>query len=100
VSTPSGVHDRGGQPTDEPIDRREHAPADWELLVDALLQVLSAKGVMTVDELRRGIEQMDPGRYEAAAYYERWITSIERILVEKGVLAPVEIDRRAAELAG
>ena len=31
-----GVHDRGGLPTDEPIDRSEHTLEDWEILTDAL----------------------------------------------------------------
>jgi len=30
------VHDRGGWPTSEPIDRTEHEHEDWELLTDAL----------------------------------------------------------------
>ena len=94
------VHDRGGRPTSEPIDRTEHALADWELLADALLQSLVRNRVMTVDELRRGIESMPPAEYEAAAYYERWLSSIERILVEKGVVEPEDIEQKLAELAG
>jgi nitrile hydratase len=90
------VHDRGGVPTDEPIDRREHELADWELLVDALLGTLSRAGVMNVDELRRGIESMPPDEYRTASYYERWLYSLETILGEKGVLAPGELDGRIA----
>ena len=90
------VHDRGGRPTSEPIDRSEHELADWELLADALMQSLVRNGVMTVDELRRGIESMPPGEYEAAGYYERWVYSIEHLLAEKGVVAPEEIDGKLA----
>ena len=93
------VHDRGGWPTSEPIDKSEHALADWELLADALQQSLLRNGVMTVDEFRRGIESMPPEGYEAAGYYERWVYSLERILVEKGVIAPGEIDRKLGERA-
>ena len=88
------VHDRGGWPTDAPIDRSEHDLADWELLTDALVHVLAGKGLMNVDELRRGIESMPPDEYERASYYERWLYSIETILGEKGVLAPGELDAR------
>jgi hypothetical protein len=88
------VHDRGGRVTDDPIDRSEHELADWELLTDALVGALGARGVMNVDELRRGIESMPAGAYERAAYYERWLFSVETILVEKGVLAPGEVDGR------
>jgi hypothetical protein len=90
------VHDRGGWPTDAPIDRSEHELADWELLTDALVGALGARGLMNVDELRRGIESMPPDEYERASYYERWLFSAERILTEKGVLAAGELDRRLA----
>ena len=90
------MHDRGGRPTDAPIDRSEHELADWELLTDALVGALGRHGVMTVDQLRRGIESMPPDEYERASYYERWIYSVEAILAEKGVLEPGELERKLA----
>ena len=80
------MHDRGAWPTEAPIDREEHELADWEVLMDAIVNVLAAKGVMNVDELRRGIESMPPDEYERASYYERWLYSVETVLAEKGVL--------------
>lgn len=88
------MHDRGGQPNDIPIDRGEHELADWELLTDALVRVLGRRGLMNVDQLRRGIESMPPDEYERASYYERWLYSVETVLTEKGVLAPGELDAR------
>jgi len=88
------VHDRGGVPTGEPIDRTEHELEDWEVLTDALAGALGRAGVMNVDELRRGIESMPPGEYERASYYERWLFSLEANLTEKGVIAPGELDAR------
>ncbi len=90
------MHDRGGRPTAEPIDRSEHELADWELLTDALFGALGGQGLMNVDELRRGIESMPPDEYEHASYYERWLFSIETVLTEKGVLAAGELDTRLA----
>jgi nitrile hydratase subunit beta len=90
------VHDRGGWPTDAPIDRTEHELADWELLTDALVDALGRTGVMNVDELRRAIESMPLAEYEAASYYERWLFAAETVLEEKGILAPGELDRRTA----
>lgn len=92
------VHDRGGWPTDEPIDRQEHEWADWERQTQSLRTVLDQKGIMNVDELRRGIESIDPAEYESSTYFERWSASIETVLVEKGVLTTDEIDERAAAL--
>lgn len=90
------AHDRGGWPTNAPIDRTEHELADWEMLMDAIVGTLARRGVMNVDELRRGIESMEPADYEAAAYYERWLVATETILAKKGVLSPDEIDERLA----
>ena len=90
------MHDRGGWPTDAPIDRTEHDLADWELLADALVGALGRQGLMNVDELRRGIESMPPDEYERASYYERWVYSVETILAEKGVLESGELERRLA----
>jgi hypothetical protein len=80
------VHDRGGWPTDQSIDRAEHELADWEVLMDAIVGTLGANGVMNVDELRRGIEGMPPDEYERASYYERWLYSVETVLAEKELL--------------
>jgi hypothetical protein len=86
------VNDRGGWPSDAPIDRSEYELADWEVLTDALVGALAMNGVMNVDELRRGIESMPRGEYERASYYERWLFSAETILTEKGILQPGELD--------
>jgi hypothetical protein len=96
VSETRAVHDRGGWSSEERIDRTEHELADWELLTDALVGALGGRGVIGVDELRRGIESMPSGDYERASYYERWLYSLELLLCEKGVLRPGELERRAA----
>ena len=57
---------------------------------------LTRRGVMNVDQLRRGIESMAPADYERASYYERWLFSIETRLAEEGVVAPGELDARLA----
>jgi nitrile hydratase subunit beta len=90
------VHDRGGWPTDAPIDRTEHELADWEVLMDAIANALEDRGVMNVDEMRRGVESMPAAEYETASYYERWLFSVEAVLTEKGILAPGELDERVA----
>ena len=90
------IHDRGGWPSEGPIDRSEHELADWEILTDSLVGALGARGVITVDELRRGIESMPPAAYEQASYYERWLYSLELLLREKGVLEAGELERKAA----
>jgi nitrile hydratase subunit beta len=90
------AHDRGGWPTDAPIDRSEHELADWEVLMDAIVGALGQHGLMNVDELRRAIESMEPAAYESASYYERWLFAAETVLAEKGVVSSGELDARLA----
>ena len=92
------IHDRGGWPTDEPIDQSDHNLMDWESRVDAMRGVLGEKGYVGVDELRRAIEGLDKDRYESLSYYERWAAAVETLLIEKNVLTAEEIDRKAAQL--
>ncbi len=94
-----GVHDRGGWPNAGPINKTEHDLSMWEKRTDALLVLLSSpkRQLVRVDELRRGIESLPPDAYEKMSYYERWISSIEALLIEKGVLTKEEIDRKAEE---
>jgi hypothetical protein len=74
-----------------PIERQEHDHAPWEKKVDAIMRALVAARLITVDELRRGIEELGPGIYDELSYYERWITSITNLLLEERVLTPSEI---------
>jgi len=94
------VHDRGGWPDAGPINKAEHDFSLWEKRTDALLMLLTSpeKRVMRVDELRRAIESLAPDAYEKLGYYERWITAVEALMIEKGILTREEIDRKVAEL--
>ncbi len=92
-------HDMGGEPAG-PVERVEHDYALWEKRVDAILRLLVSPQckVMTVDELRRGVEQLGPGAYDELTYYQRWIASIGNNLLEKGVITVDELGRRLAEV--
>ena len=93
-------HDMGGEPAG-PVDRTEHEHAPWEKRVDALLRLLAdrERRIMTVDELRRGIEELGPGAYDELSYYQRWIASIGNNLLEKGVISVDELGERLAAVA-
>jgi hypothetical protein len=94
---PHGVHDLGGLPAGA-VPREEHELAFWEKRVDAMLWLLARKRLMTVDELRRGIESLPPEDYRRMSYYERWTASIARIMVEHGVVTEAELDARMAAI--
>jgi hypothetical protein len=91
-------HDLGGLMAG-PICQAQHDYALWEKRVDAILVLLAGKGVMTVDELRHGIESLGADQYERLSYYERWIASIARALAARGVITTDELGRRMAEVA-
>jgi hypothetical protein len=90
-------HDLGGLPAG-PVDLGEHAHAPWEKRTHAMLWLLTRRGVMTVDELRRGIESLGSAEYDRLGYYERWITSITQTLQQKGILTTDELGRKLAEI--
>ena len=62
-------------------------------------EVLDAVDGRLVDLLTRSSvrEEMESGAYHDMSYYERWIASMETILIEKKILTRDEIDRKLAE---
>ena len=92
------MHDLGGLPAG-PVERDEHDPSLAERRVDALMMLLMGHGVFNVDEMRRTIESLPPDIYERHDYYERWLLTIERLLIEKGVLTAEEIEARLRDQA-
>ena len=94
-----GCHDIGGLPAGR-VERAEHDYALWEKRVDALMVLLGGqgRGVITVDELRRGIEQLGAEAYNSMSYYERWMASMTNTLLNKGVITADELGRRMAEV--
>jgi len=92
-----GIHDIGGLPAGE-IVPSEHDFALWEKRVDAMMVLLSRKGLMTVDELRRNIESLGAEAYDEMGYYERWIYAVTQTLIQRGVLSIDELGRRITDV--
>lgn len=86
-------HDLGGASKFmcEPVDVEPHALTDFDREVDALRQILGAKQIMSVDELRRAIEAIPESEYHRLSYYRRWIRSITDNLLRKGVITEDEL---------
>ena len=87
----------GGLPAG-PVVPEEHDYALWERRVDALLTLATTKGKFTVDGLRRVLEDMGPTSFETMTYYERWIESVTRNLVEAGAFTPAELAEKLAQV--
>jgi len=96
--TARGHHDMGGLPAGD-IDRSTHDYALWEKRVDAMMMLLTNRlGIMTVDQLRRGIEALPPSAYDDMTYYERWTASIANTLLEAGVISAAELGARIEQV--
>ena len=92
-----GVHDLGGMHGFGPVEREENEPpfhGRWEAVVVAIEAATLAAGCYNIDEFRHGIERMDPAHYLGSSYFEHWLDGIARVLMEKGVVDPTELEAR------
>ena len=86
-------HDMGGLPAG-PVRRTEHEYETWEKRVDAMLMLLWLKaGAITVDELRRNIEELDTKAYDTLPYYAKWIHAITQTLLQRGIISIDELGK-------
>lgn len=93
-----GVHDLGGRQGFGPIRYTHDAAAfhaRWEVRVNALYAQAVRAGLFNMDEYRHAIERMEPRHYLSASYYERSLTSLATLCVEKGIVALAELEQRA-----
>src|ERR671936_1853385 len=76
--------------------------APWEGRVFGMAVALHDDAAYPWDEFRdRLIAEIARAEAagEASSYYERWLAAFERLLVDKGLVAPGELAARAAALA-
>jgi hypothetical protein len=90
-------HDLGGREAG-PVERTEHDYALWEKRVDALMVLLYGRELMTVDELRRNIEDLGADAYNKLSYYERWIHAVTQTMIQRGVISIEELGRKMADV--
>jgi nitrile hydratase len=95
-----GVHDLGGTQGFGAVQCEHDEPVwheDWEPIGYALIFLGAGElKAFTIDELRHAIERMDPRHYLASSYYERIVTGVAALFVEKGLITR----ERLEELAG
>ena len=93
----SCVHDIGGlQEEFGPIDTREWGYQLWEMQVHAVLVVLTRKGLMSTDELRRAMENL-PGHCDMT-YYHRWAAGMLAVSVERATVSSQDLELGEARL--
>lgn len=92
------MHDLGGKQGFGRVRYTLNAPAfhaAWEVRANSLYVFAVRKGIFNMDEYRHAIERMEPRHYLTAGYYERSLTSLATLCVEKGVFTREDLQRRA-----
>lgn len=76
--------------------------APWESRAFGIAVALEAQGRYAwrafVDELTAEIAQADAAG-DDSTYYQRWLASLERLLLKEGLITPEELEERTEEFA-
>jgi hypothetical protein len=101
VSSGHRHHDMGGRPAG-PVEASEHVLEPWEQTVEAMMWLLALpdRKVITIDQVRRAIEDMGPDVYDTLTYYERWISGLTQVLLETGTVTVSELGAELGPEAG
>src|SRR5438128_12409015 len=90
------MHDLGGK---QGFGRVKYPSAphneSWRPLVRALQAFAIETHICNMDEFRHAIERMAPRHYMSAPYFERHVTAIATLLVEKGIVTREELEALA-----
>ena len=84
-----------------PVGTADHEFAPWQKRIEATvrLAIMSAKSGLTVDEFRRGIEELPPQLYDSLSYFEKWIAALSHLLIARGAFTRAEIEAQSRRIA-
>ena len=90
------IHDIGGKVSDSnnEINISDPPLTHWEKGIHALLVILSTfkpSPLLTTDELRRAVENLEPSAYHNWDYYSKWAVCITQLLIERVVITETEL---------
>ena len=91
----NGIHDIGGMDNIGPVPVKRDEPVfhdDWERKVYAMTLATMGAGIFVTDEVRYMTETIPPRDYLGFKYYEKWLYSLERMMLHKNVLTQEELD--------
>jgi len=97
----NGIHDMGGMQGAGPIAPEHDEPVfheQWEKKVFAMQSAASGQGLYSGAEFRHAIERMNWLHYLESSYYEHWLTAIETLLSEKGIISREELEARVKQV--
>ena len=90
-----GGQDMGGMPWSGPVRPEPDEPvfhAEWERRAFAITLAMGMPGGWNIDMSRFAREDRPPEDYLAKSYYQIWLAGLERLLLERGLIAPDEIE--------
>ena len=91
-----GIHDVGGKPGYGFVDKTSTAhPFEnpWEGRVFAMLNLVARAGAyQNTDEFPHAIERIAEGEYFDQGYFGRWLSAMELLLLESGLVSSSELD--------
>lgn len=92
----NGAHDLGGMDGFGPIDPESEPEeplfhAEWERRAFAVTLAMGALGQWNIDSARHARERQHPVDYLENSYYENWITGLETLVVELGIVTAEEL---------
>jgi nitrile hydratase beta subunit len=90
-----GGQDMGGVPWSGPVQPEPNEPmfhAEWERRAFALTLAMGMPGGWNIDMSRFARENRPPDEYLGMSYYQIWLAGLERLMLERGLVAPDEIE--------
>jgi len=99
----NGAQDMGGAMGFGPVEPEAHEPvfhAPWERRAFALTVATGFTGQWNIDMARSARESIPPAQYLASSYYEIWFEGLRRLLVDRGLVSPEELESGRAQGPG
>jgi nitrile hydratase beta subunit len=99
----NGIHDMGGMHGFGPVEHEENEPvfhAAWEGRVMGMLREVGANYPARMPGAARDIiERIEPARYLASSYYERFLEVVEQRALEEGLVTQTELAARIEQIS-
>jgi nitrile hydratase len=90
-----GAHDMGGVKWSGPVVPEPDEPtfhAEWERRAFAITMAMGMPGGWNIDMSRFAREDRPPEDYLSKSYYQIWLAGLERLMLERDLIAPDEIE--------
>ena len=92
------ANDLGGLPAG-PLAATDHVLLPWEKSTTPCRTSSPSRASSSVEEKRRGIDELGRDVYDRLTYYEKWILSVSNNLLAKGVITSEELARKLEQVA-